>query len=179
MKRKLILTFILSATAAFPLPFGLGDIVWDPQTMAQVEKDIVEVQRLWALQQQTQMMLKEAIAAGRYGNWRAAISASLAVSTVDMSAAANDSDSARLRRLNGALQTATMATQESLTVMGQPSTSNAALLSLVTMQQTMAQMERGRVINDMNRNVAISTIPTTDPVLNRSDLEAFQEVTIH
>jgi hypothetical protein len=179
MKRKLILGLLLSATAAFPLPFGIGDIVWDPQTMAQVEQDIREIQKLWTLEQQTQLMLKEAIAAGRYGNWRAALSDSLMTATLDMSVATRDSDSARLRRLTKALQTATTATQESLAVMGQPSTSNAALLSLVTMQQTMAQMERGRVLDQMNRNLAMNGIPLTSPVLNRSDLAAFQEATIH
>lgn len=168
MTRKLLIAFLFSTGVAFPLPFGIGDIVWDPQTMAQVEQDIVELQKLWTLEQQTQMMIKGAIAAGEYGNWRMAMTTAMMAASFDVNAATIGNDNDRLDRLNKALKTATSAAQESMIFMDHPSTQNAALLAMLMMQQAKAKSESQDILDRMNYQSQVKTYQSGDPGLTNT-----------
>jgi hypothetical protein len=135
--------------AQFSIP-GIPQIVWDPHTEAQMAEDIKAAIQLINLETQTQAIIQNSVASFRNGNgWQGTLSAVTMIAALGLNVASAATASDNLKRLNQTIQLANMAAQEATMWGHPPSTSNAALLSLLAIQQTMTAMQRDSLMKQM------------------------------
>jgi hypothetical protein len=141
MKHKLFIGLMLSVSPAF-CQFGFPAIVWDPKTMAQMVQDVNQAVRLYALVQNT-------AAAFKSGDWQYAFQAVTMDAAAGLAATSPSMDPTRVAQLAKAIKLANRAAQESYLVGGRVTTGNAALLSMMAMQQIQAQIEHDQLANNL------------------------------
>ncbi len=142
MKKKLLMGLMLFASPAF-CQFGFPSIVWDPKTMTQVIQDVNQAVRLYALVQNT-------AAAFKSGSWQMAFQAATMDAAAGLAVASPNIDPTRVVQLSKAIRLANMAAQESYLVGVRPTTGNAALLSMLAMQQAQAIVQRDQMQGALN-----------------------------